>query len=119
MGGTYGGVGEALKEAATGEQAGSMQQEERDRQVERVPCDAVHESRLVGARQVERLAGHPAAERHAEERAHHDEAYADARLRRRKMLADDDRVRRHDAALEEPEQRRDDEEGNERIERQE
>src|SRR5688572_33205419 len=54
------------------------EEEERDRQIERVPGDAVHECRSVGARQVEHLAGHPASERHAEKRAHDDEAHAGA-----------------------------------------
>ena len=98
------------------EQPHSIQQKKRDRQVERVPGDAVQESRSVRARHVEHLAGHPAAERHAEKRAHDDQAHARARFRRREMLADDDRVRRHDAALEEPEQSRDHVERNERIE---
>ena len=42
----------------------------RDREVEQVPRDAVEERRVVGAGEVEHLARHPAAERHAEQRAH-------------------------------------------------
>ena len=58
------------------------QQEERDRQVEQVPADAVEERGAVGAGEVEHRARHPAAQRHAEQRAHDHEADLGAGLAR-------------------------------------
>src|SRR5687767_2600119 len=95
------------------------QQPERDGQGEQIPSDAIHESRAIRARRVENPPGYPAAERHANERAHHDEAYPHSRLLRRKMLADDDGVRRDDASLKEAEERRNDVQRQKRIEGQE
>ena len=81
--------------------------------------DAVHEGRAVGARNVEDGAGHPAAERHAEERRHEHDPRAHADFAQRKILAHDDGVRRHDAALEQAEEGRDHVERHETVEGQE
>jgi hypothetical protein len=48
--------------------------------VQQVPADAVDEGRVVAARQVEHLARHPAAQRHAQQRGHDDRAHARAGL---------------------------------------
>ncbi len=56
---------------------------QRDRQVQQVPADAVEERGLIRAGQVEHLARHPAAERHAEQREHQHGADARAGLGRR------------------------------------
>ena len=95
------------------------QQPAGDRDVQQVPQDAVDERRRVGAGRVEDRAGHPAAERHAEQRGHQHRADARAGLGRREVFADDDRVGRHDAALEQAEQRRDHVQRDEAVERQE
>src|SRR5690348_12502771 len=88
-----------------------------DREVEQVPADAVQERGAVGAGRIEYRSGHPAAERHAEERRHEDDGDARARFARREVFADDERIRGHESALEEAEERRDDVERREAVER--
>jgi hypothetical protein len=47
------------------------QQEDGDQEVQAVPGDAVGEGGAIGPADVENDAGHPAAERHAEQGHHH------------------------------------------------
>jgi hypothetical protein len=59
-----------------------------DRQVEKIPPDAVHEGGAVRARHVEDRPVKTPAERHAEERRHDHDADPQAGLAGREVLAD-------------------------------
>ena len=92
------------------------QQPQGDRHVQQIPQDAIDERGLIGAGQVEDHSGHPAAERHAQQRGRQHHADPHPGLGRGEILADDDGVGGHDPALRQAEDRRDDVEGGESFE---
>src|SRR5262249_24220285 len=81
-------------------------QSERNDEVEEIPGEAVEECRLIRPEIIEYGARHPAAQGHAEQRHHEDDAKSCADFRGRKIFAYDERIARHDAPLKQAEQGR-------------
>ena len=81
-------------QAPTGTRA--KQEKERDPDRHQAPGDAVDERRAVGTGRVENPSGHPAAERHADERRHDHRAGARARFAWREVLSHDKGIGRHE-----------------------
>src|SRR3569833_4265485 len=77
-----------------------------DGAVQEVPRNAIEESGMIGAGEVEQLAAHPAAARHADDGHRDGDAHARPGFLGREVFAHDHAVARDDAALEQAEQRR-------------